>query len=113
MDYAKEGHSDDQLIKAGIAELKRHVLEIKEELSTYTFHMKMQTEDMSAYFPANDSDIINKFMEQDAGFNARRNGFYELLKTTAAVTKKKFSDALIKALFTIQYKSYTRWPCAR
>lgn len=86
---------------------------MKTELTTFTFHSKMNTDSVSKYFPADDNETIMRFMEQDENFDARRHGFYELLKTTEAKTAKKFSESLIKALFTVRYKSYTRWPCSR
>lgn len=79
----------------------------------FTFHTKMNTDGVSEFFPANDNETIMKFLEEDADYKARRHGFYELLKTCMSTTKKKFGDSLINTLFTVHYKSYTRWPCVR
>lgn len=113
MDYAKEGHANDQKLITGIAELKELYQEVKKEITAFTFHIRMGTEDVSRFFPANDNDMILKFMEQDGEFESRRHGFYELLKTTVSTTQKKFTDSLINTLFTVNYKGHHRWPCAR
>lgn len=113
LDYCKEGHENDKLIIAGINELKTLYLDVKKELSAFSFHMKMQTDDVSQFFPANDNETILKFMNEDEQFNARRHGFDELLKTTISHTSKKFHEALLNTLFTVHYKSNTRWPCFR
>ena len=51
LDYCKEGHENDKLIIAGINELKTLYLDVKKELSAFSFHMKMQTDDVSQFFP--------------------------------------------------------------
>lgn len=113
LDFSKEGHSNDQIIVAGIGELRGLCKDIKEEIAKFTFHMEMNTHDVSSFFPANDNATILRFMEQDGEFNSRRHGFYELLKTCVSVSQKKFTDSLINTLFTVHYKSNIRWPCTR
>lgn len=112
MDFARDGHKNDQIIMSGIAELRALYNEVQKDVKAFSFYIQMGTEDVSNYFPANDNETINRFLLEDEDYKARRHGFYELLKTCVSVSQKKFGEAIINTLFTLHYKSNTRWPCS-
>lgn len=113
LDFVKENHYLNKDTKEGVAEILQYMKGVREELQNSLFQFKMEAADVTEYFPTNDNETILRFMENDSTFNLRRRGFNNLLKTVATDTKKKFSDALLATLFTLQYKREFRWPCKK
>ena len=102
----KLGCNDNQL-KTIISMLK----EIKEDMSKYNYHMKMDSTDISDFFPLKSEGDIKKFMDKSHDeWPLRRRGFYHLLFTTVTKNKKKFATALLHTVFTRDFISNHRWP---
>ena len=110
-DLVKENHYHHKDHKEDCSTMLSLLRELKHEIKTSFFHLKMETLDVGSYFPANTNDDIQKFMCQNTEFQMRRRGFHELLKTVVADTKKRFCDSLLNTLFTLKYKQTMRWPC--
>lgn len=92
-------------------DLKCICSELRDEMKNSLFQFKMETANLTNYFPAKTNDDIYRFLEEDTEFNMRRRGFNELLKTVATPTRKKdFSVNLLSTLFTLEYKREKRWP---
>ena len=58
-------------IESGVLELMKENREIKEQLVQYNFHQKMDTVDMSQFFPLKSDDDIDRFMKQDKEWTRR------------------------------------------
>ena len=85
--------------------------EIKSDMKKYIFHVNMQSVDISDFFPLKSGEDLEKFMDKsDEQWMDRRNGFYHLLHTTIADTKRKFSSSLLHVLFTRDFIKNHRWP---
>lgn len=109
-EYVRSNYHDHQEEKRTLSSMEAMFKELKEDMKVMNFHLKMETADLSNFFPAKDNDQIHRFMIQDADFVRRRRGFYDLLKCVVAPTKKKFSEGLLASLFSLQYKRTKRWP---
>lgn len=87
------------------------VREIKDDMKQFTFHMRMDSVDLSEFFPLNTDDDVKRFMDRDdEEWPLRRRGFYHLLYTTVTTQKKKFASGLLHTLFTRSYIANHRWP---
>ena len=87
--------------------------EIKEDLKQYTFHQKMDTNDVSDFFPIKSEESLKSFLDRKhQDWNARKHGFYHLLFTTITKKKKKFAKALLHTVFDRQFIATHWWPQA-
>lgn len=99
--------SNDYYMKAIMTMLQ----EVKDGIRQYTFHMKMDTNDVSDFFPLKNGDSMKLFMDRShPDWNARKHGFYHLLFTTITKKKRKFAHALLHTVFTRQFIATHRWP---
>lgn len=87
------------------------LVEIKEDMKQFTFHLRMETCDMSDFFPLKDHDTLNRFLDKShEDWTMRRKGFYHLLFTTVTRNKKKFGTALLRILFSREFIANHKWP---
>lgn len=85
--------------------------EIKGDMRQFTFHMRMDSVDVSEYFPLRDAGSLNEFFDRKhEEWPLRRRGFYHLLFTTVTTSKRKFGTGLLHTLFTRDFVSNHRWP---
>ena len=92
-------------------EVLGHIKDIKRDLLQFTFHMKMDTVDLSQFFPLQSHEPLLEFMNRGhEDWNLRRKGFYHLLFTTVTKSQKKFAAALLHTLFTRNFIRKHRWP---
>lgn len=85
--------------------------EIKDEIRQFSYHMRMDTNDVSDFFPLKDPGSLSAFMDKThPDWDARKHGFYHLLFTTLTNKKKKFARALLHTIFTRQFIATHRWP---
>lgn len=87
-----------------------HVIEIKQDIRRFNFHIKMDMIDMSLYFPLENDASLAEFMAKDEDWEKRRKGFHHLLYTVVTNDKKKFSGALLHTLFTRDFVRNHKWP---
>lgn len=98
---------NDYYMKAMMSMLQ----EIKEGMLKNNYHMKMDTNDVSDFFPIKDEQSLKLFMDRThSEWDARKHGFYHLLYTTITKKKKKFARALLHTVFSRPYISSHRWP---
>ena len=55
-----------------VLEIMKDMKTLKENMIQYNFHLKMETVDISDYFPMQSDADINKFMVRDEEWNHRR-----------------------------------------
>ena len=85
--------------------------DIKDDMRKFNFHMRMDTVDISDFFPLkSDADMKNFMDKSHEDWPMRRRGFHHLLFTTVTKSKKKFSTALLHTLFTRQFIANHKWP---
>lgn len=87
------------------------LMEIKDELHNVSFHNRMDSVDVSLYFPLNSAEDLKKFMRrEDEEWPLRKRGFYQLLYSTLTKKKRKFGSALLRTLFTRSFIANHKWP---
>lgn len=87
------------------------LLDIQKDLRKFTFHMRMDTVDISDFFPVNDDETLEKFLDKDhPDWQLRKRGFYHLLYNTLSTNPKKFAAALLHTVFTRNFISKHKWP---
>ena len=59
-------------IEHGMTELLKETREIKEHLMQYNYHMRMDTADITPFFPLETDDDVLNFLKQDEEWNQRR-----------------------------------------
>ena len=85
--------------------------DIKTDLKQLTYQRKMDSVDMSEWFPLNSAEDLEKFMNRnDDDWDSKRKGFYHLLFSAVNDTKGKFSNRLLKTLFTRDFICRNKWP---
>lgn len=85
--------------------------EIKEDMRQFTFHMRMDSVDISDYFPLHSEEDLTRFMDKGhEEWPLRRRAFYHLLYTTVTRSKKKFAGGLLHAIFSRNFIHENKWP---
>lgn len=85
--------------------------EIKKDIQQFSFHMRMDSIDVSDFFPLKNDDDLKRFMDKNhEEWPLRRRGFYHLLFTTVTKNQKRFGTAMLHTLFSRQFISNHRWP---
>lgn len=59
-------------IEQGMLQLLKETKEIKQHLLEYNCHMRMDTVDVSDYFPLNSDEQLQQFMKHDDEWNKRK-----------------------------------------
>lgn len=118
---SKNLHNTNGFVRAThqeVLDMKVHLLEMASKLdSVYTmvqkatFQENMRGCDISEFFPVENNEQLELFMDRDhPEWEARKAEFYHFLFTIASNIKKGFARGLIKALFTREYISSAKWP---
>ena len=85
--------------------------EVKDGIKQFCFHVKMDTNDVSDFFPLRDEHSLALFMDKNhPDWNSRKHGFYHLLFTAITNKKKKFAKALLHTIFTRHFIADHHWP---
>ena len=67
--------------------------------------------DISEFFPVETQRQLELFMDRDhPEWEDRKADFFYFLYTIASDTKKGFATGLIKAIFSREYISTSKWP---
>ena len=116
-------------------ELLQETKEIKQHLIQYNFHMKMDTVDISEYFPLKSDGDIRTFMNNDEEWNSRKKesnnlhfryrhtcliiflnynlqAFYQVLFNLRTKVGNKFAPALLHMVFSREFIRNHKWPAA-
>ena len=59
-------------LEQNVLELLKETKEIKQHLVHYNYHMRMDTADISHFFPLKSNEDLKKFMAQDEEWNQRK-----------------------------------------
>lgn len=87
------------------------LMELKEDMRLYNYHMKMETVDISETFPLKDLESLEKFMDRtDEEWPRKRKAFHHLLFTTISDKQNRFAGALLQTLFSRDFVSNHKWP---
>lgn len=85
--------------------------EMKDDMKQYMFHIQMDRTDLSDFFPLENDEALERFMDKThEDWEARKFGFYHLLFTTVTKQKKKFAAALLHTIFSRNFIATHRWP---
>ena len=97
-------------VKNCLAQLEAKLESACSQITKATFQACMQGADISEFFPVENNQQLESFMDRkDPEWPSRRAEFYNFLLTIAS-TKKCFARGMIKALFSRQYISNVKWP---
>ena len=84
---------------------------IKNDMSRFMYHIHMDTEDVSKFFPIDSDATLAAFMNRsDNKWDGRKKGFYHLLFNAVTVKKNRLACALLHLLFTRTFISEHSWP---
>lgn len=88
-----------------------YLTELKNDMKEFSYYMKMDSTDMSDFFPLRTAEDLQRFMDKShEEWPLRRKGFNHLLYTCVTKSKKKFSAGLLHVLFTREYVGNHKWP---
>lgn len=112
-EYSRLGNERHTSNDGDLKTILCHVSEMRSEIKQFTFHQKMDRVDVSKYFPLEDDEMLEEFMDRNNdGWDQRRRGFNHLLYNTVSRNKKRFSCALLHLLFTREFIRDHKWPMA-
>ena len=109
--FAQVTYREVMDIKACISRIESNQLSMGTQLQKATFQSAMRGTDISEFFPVDTHGQLEAFMDRDhPEWNSRREEFFNLLYSITTSVKKGFARGLIKALFSRQYISKSKWP---
>ena len=109
--FVQATHQEVLEMKAHLSELASKVDSIFIMVKNSTFHENMKGCDISEFFPVENNEQLELFMDRNhPEWDDRKSEFYHFLYTIASNIKKGFARGLIKALFTREYISKAKWP---
>lgn len=83
---------------------------IQKDMKQFSFHMRMDTVDVSEFFPLESNAQLQRFLDRShEEWPLRRRGFYHLLFTTVTKEPKRFASALLHTLFTRTFIHEHKW----
>lgn len=114
-------HSTSDCVRANYGKLQTNeklmfealdmLKDIKADMKKYIFHMNMESQDISEFFPLKNAGDLERFMDRGhKDWQERKTGFYHLLYTTISPCKKKFSTAFLHTVFTRKFIKNNQWP---
>lgn len=104
---------DLKTVKADTAFLKNDYLEFKQEMRLAVSNLNAKGSYVSEFFPANNNEMIDRFLKKDDGYSKRIDSLYLLMSECDAKTKRLFSDSFLRTLFTKDYMNTYLWPLGR
>ena len=97
-------------VKKCLEQIKSRIESLSQQIETATFQTVMQSTDISEFFPVENNEQLELFMDRGhPDWPSRRSEFYNLLLSISSNSKKGFARGLIKALFTRPYVSLVKW----
>ena len=100
-----KGH--EQMLNLIYGEIK----ELRSEMKVHNFHMKMRTVDLCEFFPVENDEQIEAFLDRNHDdWISRQNTFHDLLYNCISEYRKKLGGALVHLLFSRQYIREHKWP---
>ena len=109
--FAQANHREIMEIKATLSRMESLMEALSSQVHNATFVTNMKGCDISEFFPVDKRMQLELFMDRDhPEWENRKTEFYHLLYTIASDNKKGFARGLIKALFSRQYISVSKWP---
>ena len=111
--FSQATHKEVLELKSRISTIESLLQDISSQIHKATFKTLMNGDevDISDFFPVESKEKLEEFMDRGhPQWNARKQEFYHLLYTIATKQKKGFARAMIKAIFSRQYISKTKWP---
>ena len=103
----------EKLIKneSSVKAILEMLREMKTDMGQFFFLMKMDSVDISEYFPLSDSKTLEEFFDWDhEDWPLRQKGFYHPLYTTVTRSKRNFGTWLLHTLFTRRFIAENNWP---
>lgn len=98
-------------VKNRLSGLESKLEEMCTQVHKATFQTCMQGADISEFFPVENNNKLEAFMNRDhPEWPSRKSEFYNFLYTIASTGKKGFARGMIKALFTREYIGTVKWP---
>lgn len=98
-------------VKTHLAKMESNLETISSHVAKATFQACMQGADISEFFPVENTQKLEAFMDRDhPEWPSRKMEFYNFLFTIASDVKRGFARGLIKALFTREYIVGVKWP---
>ena len=98
-------------MKAALTDLETMLKTVVTQVQQATLMSAMQGTDISEFFPVENNQQLERFMDRDhPDWNSRKMEFYHFLYTTASDVKKGFARGLIKAIFSRSYILGAKWP---
>ena len=111
--FAQATHREVLEIKAYLYNLASRLDSICLQVQKSTFQNNMKGCDISDFFPVENNEKLELFMDRDhPEWESRKTEFYNFLFSVATNIKKGFARGLIKAIFSREYISTAKWPYA-
>ena len=109
--FAQATHRIVLEIRAILSNLESKLELVSGQVRKATFNNLMQGCDISEFFPVENKEQLELFMDREhPEWNNRKTEFYNFLYTIASNTKRGFARGLIKAIFSRQYILKSKWP---
>lgn len=109
--FAQATHRDVQEIKSTLTKIESNLEALCIQVQRATFQKAMSGCDISEFFPVERQEQLEAFMDRDhPQWEERKAEFYNFLLSIASENKKAFATGMIKAIFSRQYISTTKWP---
>lgn len=70
----------------------------------------MKQVNIFGFFPLKDAAGLENFLRKDSELEDRKLQFFSIFIPCIAETKKKFANAVITAVFSMEYLMTHRWP---
>ena len=103
-------HKEILEVRKCLAQIQSKIESLSQKIDSATFQTVMQSADISEFFPVENNEQLENFMDRaNPEWPSRRSGFYNLLLSIASDTKKGFARGMIKALFTRPYICTVKW----
>ena len=100
-------------IKKEVTFLKNDYLEFKQEMRAAVGKVTSKGCYASDFFPADDNDVLDRFMTNDKDFEKRREALYLLVSGCESDKEKTFANSMLNAIFSRKYMATHIWPLGR
>ena len=110
-DTVRSNHDKLKNNEKNSGDIMQMLREIKHEIAQFSYHIKMDSVDMSDFFPLKSNADLKRFIDKSHDeWPQRRKGFQHLLYTTVTKTKRRFAAALLHVLFSREFIFAHKWP---
>lgn len=80
------------------------------EFQSYFFSFQMRSVNITEVFPLENSAALEKYLNKDPEYEDRKQQFFSVIIPVRSAKKKKFPNALLSAVFSLQFILDHRWP---